>query len=328
MLKISKAAAYIKMRAHELSLSFKEFRRCAKASPLARQKYSDSWKLVTAHSIEKGLGLPDASPGHSGHIVLQLLDKLLSEATKCSDSFAFMESFSVIAAYMNFQQQYDTKSFPKYRTILEKYEKLISIVGKDYEEDAVKTCRAGYTLYKKEDLLPSMDLDHFIGNRHSVREYAPDPVKTEDIKRCVKTALMAPSACNRQPSKVYFTCRSDMVRKIDDLITGSSGFKGQVPNYIVITTDRAAFSNEEMYQWYINGGIFTAYLSLALHNIGIGHCIMQWKAFYKTEKELKDLLGIPDTEAIIATIGCGYYKDKTACLESQRRNADEILRII
>lgn len=95
-----------------------------------------------------------------------------------------------------------------------------------------------------------------------------------------------------------------------------------------VTTDRACFSYVEQFQWYINGGIYLSYLSLALHSLGIGHCIMQWKAFYRTENELKKICGISKREAIIAVIGCGYYADNVKCIRAQRKTVDDTLHII
>ena len=52
---------------------------------------------------------------------------------------------------------------------------------------------------------------------------------------------------------------------------------------------------------------------------------MQWFAFYKTEAELKRLMGITNNEAIIAIIGLGYYPDKVKCIKAQRKEVDQML---
>ena len=65
---------------------------------------------------------------------------------------------------------------------------------------------------------------------------------------------------------------------------------------------------------------------MALHSMGIGTCIMQWRAFYKTEKVLKKICGIEKDEAIIAIIGLGYYEKDTKVISAQRMSVDETLR--
>ena len=181
-----------------------------------------------------------------------------------------------------------------------------------------------------KELLHGKDFDvqSFFETRHSIRMYQKVPLNQSDIQKAVEIANMSPSACNRQPNKVYFTSECETVKQIDDLITGSSGFKGETPNYIIVTTDRACFMKEEQYQWYINGGIYLSYLTLALHSLGIGNCIMQWKAFYRTENKLKELLGISSHEAIIAVVGCGYYQGDTKCIYAQRKAVSDTLHIV
>ena len=71
-----------------------------------------------------------------------------------------------------------------------------------------------------------------------------------------------------------------------------------------------------------------SYFTLALHSLGIGSCIMQWFAFYKTEKQLKNLLEIKNSEAIIAIIGYGYYKDKFKCICAQRKSTNETVKFV
>lgn len=208
---------------------------------------------------------------------------------------------------------------------------LKSKLGSEYIDSVRADLEAGSKYYTKTDLLPdeTLDLESFFSSRHSIRTYLQEPVKEENIREAVKIANRAPSACNRQASYVYFSNSKETVEKIDSLITGSSGFKGEVPNYIIVTTDRAAyFSDVEQFQWYINGGLYLSYLSLALHSQGIGHCIMQWKAFYKTEDDLKALMGISKSEAIIAVVGCGYYPEEVRCIDAQRKGVEDTLHII
>ncbi len=328
---MKKIFSYTKVRLYEFRLVIREFKKGSKTRTDVRSRYADSWELVTAHSVEKGLGLDKTEPGHSGDIVIQLLDKLLSVVTEeKARTFSFKETLRILLAYMDYQEQFDTSKFSAYSVILKKYQELEKILGQKYISDIRKELDAGSVSYSKDELLrgSNFDFERFINSRHSIRSFASEPLETELIRKAVTIANCAPSACNRQPSYVYFCNNPTKVSVIDSMITGSNGFKGEVPNYIIVTTDRACFSYVEEFQWYINGGIYLSYLSLALHSLGVGHCIMQWKAFYKTEHELKKLLGISDTEAIIAVIGCGHYKDETRCICAQRKDAEEVLKIV
>lgn len=330
--KLKKARKYAAFRGHELVVSLKEFRKGSKLNKGTYHAFNDSSILVSAHSVEKGLGLRNVEPGHSGNVVDLLLNKLMAMAKDSTriNEFPFRETLRVIISYMDYQEQFDTSKFGMYEQLKSKYDKLSEILGNEYIDSLRCELDAGVKTISRDKLLEGKEFDFmdFIRSRHSIRSFEKDPLRYNDIRKAVEIANLAPSACNRQPSYVYFCNKIEKVRKIDEIITGSSGFKGEVPNYIVVTTDRAYFSYVEQYQWYINGGIYLAYLSLALHSLGIGHCIMQWKAFYETENELKKLLSISDTEAIIAIVGCGHYRDETPCLMAQRKGIEDTLKII
>ncbi len=330
--KIKKAIQYFRVRLYELKICFFEFKRGSKLKSDAYESFFKNGMLVEVHSVEKGLGLKNTQPGHSSKPVNNLINKMFSYMGRGYDvnDFAFRETFRVISAYIEYQKQFDTSSFPEFPEIERKFNFLKGKLGEEFVSKTEETLLAGSRIISKEELLKGKDFDFgsFISSRHSIRMYEDKPINAHDIKKAVEIANQSPSACNRQPTMVYFSNNKKVVEQIDKLITGSNGFKGETPNYLVVTTDRAKFMQEEQFQWYINGGIYLSYLTLALHSLGIGSCIMQWKAFYKTEKELKALLGISAHEAIIAIVGCGYYQDDTKCIYAQRKAAEETLQIV
>ncbi len=330
--KIQSAYHYFIDRLYEFRICAKEFFVESKLDKSAYEAHFKSRLLVDVHSIEKGIGLKNAKPGHSGEVVNTILDKLFVYIAKGYDinDFSFRETVRVIVAYIEFQKTFDISEFKLFPQIERKYNKLIERLGTSYIENIQNTLSAG-AYYLDRTVLEAgknFNFEEFIQSRHSIRSFSDIPISNEDIRKAVFMANRCPSACNRQPNKVYFTSTKEKVNVVDKLITGSNGFKGETPNYIVITTDRAAFAKEEQFQWYINGGIYLSYLSLALHSLGIGHCIMQWKAFYKTEDELKTIFSISKHEAIIAIIGCGYYSSEVKCIYAQRKDEGDTLRIV
>lgn len=330
--KLRKGLQYIGVRLYELKICYKEYIKGSKLNSDAFQAFFENGMLVEVHSVEKGLCLRHTQPGHSGKAANNLLNKLFSYINRGYDinSFAFQETLRIIMAYVDYQRQFDTSAFTLFQEIERKYDVLAVKLGEAYMKDLRVKLQAGAVIVEKEKLLcgENFDFESFISSRRSIRMYKKKKVDEEQIEQAVKVANMSPSACNRQPSYVYFSNEDEIVNKIDELITGSSGFKGETPNYIIVTTDRARFMKEEQFQWYINGGIYLSYLTLALHSLGIGFCIMQWKAFYKTERELKSLLGISAHEAIIAVVGCGYYQEETKCICAQRKEVGETLHVV
>lgn len=330
--KFSKAYHYLQDRSWELKISVKEFFSESKLKKKAYETHVKSRLLVDVHSVEKGLGLANAKPGHSGKTVISILDRLSSYKAQGNDvdDFAFKETFAVISAYMEFQEQFDTSKFDLYPAISRRYQRLCKSLGEDYVALAKEELQAGVRILNKNDLEEgrNFNFDTFIDSRHSVRSFDGNMIESDVMRECVAIANKAPSACNRQPSHVYFLNKKELVDRVDNLITGSSGFKGETPNYVIVTEDRAAFAKEEQFQWYINGGIYLSYLSLAMHSKGIGHCIMQWKAFHANEKELKSIFHISEQEAIVAVIACGYCKSEVPCICAQRKSVEDTLSII
>lgn len=330
--KVKKALKYFYIRGYELGTSVREYNKGAKLEKEAFRRYQDGTVLVDAHSVEKGLGLRNVQPGHSGPVVRNLLDTLwdMSQDPERIAGFPFRESLRVVMAYMEFQENYDTSGFSMYPELKKKYDGLCRKLGGEYMEKLRGELDAGAQILPGEELTAGKKFDFisFLSSRHSIRSFLQEPLDEKLIRRAVQIANFSPSACNRQPSRVYFCSSPEKVAEVDSLITGSAGFKGEVPNYLIVTTDRAYFSFVEQYQWYINGGIYLAFLSLALHSLGIGHCIMQWKAFHKTENDLKKLLGISSTEAIVGVIGCGYCMEEVRCIRAQRRQPEDVLKVV
>lgn len=99
-----------------------------------------------------------------------------------------------------------------------------------------------------------------------MRMFSNKEISIDYIEQIIQIANKAPSACNRQPAKVYFVKDKDKVNSVDFLITGNHGFEGKIPCYAILAEDRAYFTGEEEFQWYINGGIYLSYLTLAIQH--------------------------------------------------------------
>lgn len=167
-----------------------------------------------------------------------------------------------------------------------------------------------------------------MSSRHSIRDFKDQLVDKKLIEKAVEMANHAPSACNRQPIRVYCTGSMEEAAHVDSLITGTTGFKDTIRNFAVVTSDRAYFAGIEEFQWYVNGGIYLSFLVMAFHSLGIGSIVMQWFAFYKWQNELKEYMGIGKTEAIVAVVGFGYPSDDVKCICAQRRKAEDTLQFV
>lgn len=271
--------------------------------------------LLLCHSLEKGMGLENVRKGFGQEKAKSLVEVLGRVQT--TDSYEFREGMSVLKAWLDYSQTQNVDV----SKIREKYAIIAS--NKKYEEN-----KAGIEFYSpQKDVYESFDsqsVKNFIKGRHSVRSYKKEKVSPEIMKEVLELAACAPSACNRQPSKVYWTSDEKTVSEVDKLVPGNKGFENAVPNWAIVTSNRRMFGKTESLQWYVNGGIFVSYFVQALQSYGLGSCIFQMPITFNTIPQLRKIANIPQNEAIVCMIGFGYPKDEVKHIMADRRKSNEI----
>lgn len=111
-------------------------------------------------------------------------------------------------------------------------------------------------------------------SRHSVREFGKTPVSKEMLHESIRMARRSPSVCNRQAVSVHI---EDCPATINSLLAIQGGFNGYPtpPKLLVITADLRAFLDPtERNQAYIDGGLFSMTLLLALESFGFAACAL------------------------------------------------------
>lgn len=271
--------------------------------------------LLLCHSLEKGMGLEEVRKGFGQEKAKALVGAL--DRNQNVDGYEFREGMSVLKAWLDYSESQKVDV----RQIREKYEKIAN--EKTYKEN-----KAGVKFYSPQKevygCVDAQSVKDFIKNRHSVRCYKKEKVTPEVMQGVLELAACAPSACNRQPSKVYWTSEDCTVSKIDKLVPGNKGFENAIPNWAIITSDRKMFGKTESLQWYVNGGIFVSYFIQALQLYGLGSCIFQMPITFKTIPQIREIANIPQNEAIICMIGFGYPKDEVKHIMADRRQSSEI----
>lgn len=271
---------------------------------------------VNAHTIEKGLGCKNIKPGFGVDKVNRILEMMNSYLEKGypEDKFGFLEVCAVVKEYIAYKKSVNENvdDFEK------RYEEILGKCKLSKEE--LWSYRAGKNICSKEQLecKEPEKIEQFIKNCHSVRNYKDEPVKEEDIQKALALAKYAPSACNRQPVKCYYTMDKEKIKKVDSIIPGNVPIRGTTPNYIVVTVKMTHFGRDEYNQWYVNGGIYLAYLRETLCVYNVGNCIYQW-AVTADEDTMRQIFNIPDSEVIIGVVGIGYYDEESHLIAAQRK---------
>ena len=301
---------------------FRCYRRWNYNNPVVHTQNSLEAKIYRqTHTIEKGMSISKPRVGFGVKKIEELVELLklyISEGFDLSNS-AFINAIGVMYSYMDFQKSKGYENEELYLLI-----ESFHLPHKSDQEYGIKSI-------SKSKLNNNINgtFKQFFCSRHSVRQYEDKAVSIEDIKQAIELAQKAPTACNRQASKVYMNKDCITNVKLGKLIAGNTGFEDDVKNYLVLTVYISSFYDPfERNQLYVEGGIFACALVEALHYYGIASCILQNGERRNMQKQLRKVCSnIPQSEKIIMFIAIGYYKEEITYAVSNRKDVDEVLKI-
>lgn len=276
---------------------------------------------VGVHSLEKGLSYKTKKEGFGESKAMKLL-KILHDYLRNGypqNCYAVLETIAIVEEYLRYKDSIG-KNNSEIKALFGECKSLLHDVSDNYCSAGVDAIKKGKFIIKDQEAIGTL-----FKSTRSIRHFnKAEQVSEQEILSAVEIAKTAPSACNRQPSKVYYTMDENKNKKISKLVPGNRGFEDEIPNFLVVTSAKNYFGLFEYNQWYVNGGIFLGYLRLALRAVGLGHCIFQW-SLQADEKALRNLCNIPRGEAIIAIVGIGHYADVSSCIKAQRKSTSEYI---
>ncbi|SDH36135.1 MULTISPECIES: nitroreductase family protein [unclassified Duganella] len=162
--------------------------------------------------------------------------------------------------------------------------------------------------------------------RRSYRDFAPTPVPEQLLQQAVQLAQLSPSACNRQPCRLYAISDAQRKQQLLSHQNGNLGFGHLAPVVLVITADmRYFFDASERHQPYIDGGLFSMSLLYALQVQGLVSCCLNWCVTPATDHAAHQLLGLPDAERIVMLMVAGYPPPASLVPRSHRKRLSHVL---
>lgn len=274
---------------------------------------------ILAHSLEHGMSLPVPRPGFGKEKAASLLRKTENWLEDYGPHPSARSAFRALEAWAVYHRSAG-QPVVEMESALERLSCSWALKEGDETGGVEHTGRVEIADAVK------LDFSRFLRHRHSVRQYAPDPVDFSLIRDAVADAQTAPSVCNRQTCRAYaFTQRNDIARLLV-LQSGNTGFTQEIPVLFVITSDLGQMNLlGERYQGWIDGGLFAMTLALALHARGLGACFLNWSVASERDRELRKMIGIPDAELVITMMACGHLKPRFAVPVSQRKPLEAIL---
>lgn len=265
------------------------------------------------HRLEKSLSFKSRRPGAGMDAALDLL-RFYSSPKFDADNPGFQErvGVKVLRDYLG-QAEEDSRIY--------RFKKLIEDISPLAETEGGVLEYANVVL--EEGKLD--DPEKFFMSRYSVRDFKNKKVESELLARAIRLAMKSPSVCNRQAWHVYHIQERENIDTALSLQNGNRGFGHEVPCLLVIAADLAAFdSASERYQPWIDGGMFSMSLLLALHSLGLGACCLNWSKGPIDDLKLRRLINIRKGHSILMMVAVGYASNTLKVCHSARRNISEI----
>lgn len=268
---------------------------------------------VQTHGIEKGLSFRTPKEAFGVPKILVLIDNIKQyiQYPKLNRE-TINESLNVISTYIN-----KFKGNPKIADVENGMNDILQKFGK------IAECQAGTITIDKKLVDEAINIDYpkFIKARHSYRYFTKD-VNIEQIKEALEIARYTPTACNRQPQNVHIYKGNEM-EQVLTIQHGALGFINEMSYCILITADMRAYSKVELYQAYVDGGLYAMNLLNALHSTGLGTIPLTCGHLQGSGRKQLAPFGIEEYECPILIIGIGGREERAEVNVSPRKDYNE-----
>ncbi|GAO31482.1 nitroreductase family protein [Geofilum rubicundum] len=275
--------------------------------------------IIRSHAIEKGLSMVKPRPGFGEKKVSDLIQLLHYYYNKFGSSNFLTLVIPILESYFEFnrnQNSFNNELWLKFEEIRGR----LSLEVTDYV--------GGIIWIEKEDTLNSLNqgFPRVASSRYSIRDFSDQKIDMELIYKALEIARKSPSACNRQPWRVY-VYRNEKKKK--DLLKwqGNKGFIDNIDTVIIVSCSLNSFFINEKHQAYIDGGLYSMTLLYALHSMGLGTIPMTMAMMHSKRKDLYTHFGLQQDEVPIVMIGVGALKDKYPVAISDRKKINEYLTV-
>jgi nitroreductase len=288
--------------------------------------FKKSRALITLyyHSIEKGLSHTNPRLGFGQEIVKKLNNELrryIKYGFNINDS-RFRSGVCVLQKYHYLHEENNFVIFElqkMYSNLLVSLETKGFIFDENY---------GGVKQYEKITFSPSEQniFKKIVESRSSVRSFSSKPLDIEKVIKAIEIARNSPSACNRQPSKVYYVGNKKTIKSILEYQGGFRSWGDNLSNLLVLTASKSYYGSvTERRSNMIDGGIFGMTLLLSLHSLGIGTCILNATMKQKNLRKVKQLVNLSSDEDIVFFIAIGNTEAQNSIPFSKKDEIDEIL---
>lgn len=272
--------------------------------------------LIISHVLEKGITMPDRRPGFG-------YDRVRDLIFRCKDiisrfGYGSIELQSAIADLKQYKDIHRDSNFILPEDIDKGIDEMVQYLSFEDGNCWITT--------KENYFKATRGFKEFAESRHSVRWFDESEVDEEKLMAAIKLAQTAPSACNRQATRVKIISTPEGKKLCCDLQNGNRGFGYKADKWLLITSELSAWSQNYPFDPYVDGGIFAMNLLYALHYYGIVACTLNAHLTPEQRDMLQKELGYPESEVPVVFIIIGNPVDSFMVPKSRRLKVSDIVQ--
>ena len=161
-----------------------------------------------------------------------------------------------------------------------------------------------------------MDVYQCLRSRRTVREYKPDPIPQELVRRILQAGRWAPSSSNTQKWHFVVIQDRDTLAALGKIATHGP-FIGQAPLAIAVVMDDAPRPQ-------LDAGRALQQMELMAWSEGVGMCFVGVREADQ-QQAIKKLLGIPEAMELITLLPFGYRAEGPKGSGTPRKPMEDIV---
>ncbi|MFJ2363727.1 nitroreductase family protein [Pseudomonas sp. NPDC087697] len=288
-------------------------------SSLSSVEARNYYMVKVYHTLEKSLSFTNRKPG-SGWAGANALIKALEQSFMLNGTgYHDLVAITVLKKFAEAEKAHQPEKTAELIKRLVKVESLSKqTIPFYYNSGAINRAK---TEFNKGRLITPED---FFLSRYSLREFSDAAISAEELNRALEMAMKSPSACNRQSWHVYHL-DGELAQHALAFQDGNRGFGHKIKDLLIVTTDLRAFvSPRERYQHWIDGGMFSMSLILALHSIGIASCCLNWSQSGRADINFRKVIKISPQHTVMMMLAIGYPNEQNTVCASPRRPLEEV----
>jgi nitroreductase len=151
-----------------------------------------------------------------------------------------------------------------------------------------------------------MELMDVLRSRYSCRAYRPEPVEEEKFDRVLEAAVLAPTACNRQPFQVVVIRTPGREADLKRVYPKDWFWQAPLVLAVVGIPAQAWVRKDQRAYLDVDAAIAMDHMVLAAADQGLGTC---WVAAFDAQAA-REVLGLPDDVEPLLFSPLGYPADQ------------------